>query len=213
MTKKYSVLPTTKWTAAHLYALDPKPLAMLMGALALMGLGDGLLVLADLGSSPWTVFAQGISLQAHIDIGWASFWISAAVMLLWIPLGLRAGLGTILNIIVIAIVLSLSVDNLPAPQQYLTKFAYASLGILFFGIGSALYLTCHLGAGPRDGLMVGLCYHFRCPVGIVRTIIEVMVCAFGFLLGGTMGIMTLIFALAVGWIVQYTLSFIRIYSA
>lgn len=210
MNKKYSVLPHTKWAAESLFSLAPKPLAMLLWALALMGLGDGLLVLANLGSSPWTVLAQGISLKANIGIGWASLWISMAVLLLWIPLKLRMGLGTILNIIVIALVLGITVEILPVADSLNLKLIYLIIGLLLFGIGSALYLTCHMGAGPRDGLMVGLCYRFHWKVGLVRTLIEVLVCIIGFLLGGTIGFATLFFALGVGWVVHFTLYFIRL---
>lgn len=212
MNEKYSVLPQTKWTAPSLFTIDPKPLAMLLCALTLIGVGDGLFVLANMGSSPWTVLAQGVSLQANISIGWASLWISGLVMLLWIPLRLRFGLGTILNILVIAFVLGLSVEQLPPAETFALKWVYLAIGLLLFGIGSALYLTCHMGAGPRDGLMVGLCYRFHWKVGLVRTLIEILVCVVGFFLGGTVGVATLLFALGVGWVVQVTLYFIRLFT-
>ncbi|MDU5801996.1 MAG: YitT family protein, partial [Haemophilus parainfluenzae] len=98
--KKARVIPHTSWAAKSLWSVEGKTMLMLLFALAILGIGDGLIVLANLGSSPWTVLSQGVALQAGVSIGWASFWISCLVMLAWIPLKLRFGLGTILNIIV-----------------------------------------------------------------------------------------------------------------
>ena len=100
--KKARVIPHTSWAAKSLWSVEGKTMSMLLFALAILGIGDGLIVLANLGSSPWTVLSQGVALQAKVSIGWSSFWISCLVMLAWIPLKLRLGLGTILNIIVIA---------------------------------------------------------------------------------------------------------------
>ena len=202
------VLPQTQWSATHLWGLERKPLSMLFFSLLLAGFGDGLLVLANLGSSPWTVLSQGVSVQTGISIGWTSFFISVIVMLLWFPLRLRMGLGTILNIILIAFALGVTVAFFPTPENYIAKGGYIFSGLILFGIGTALYLTCHMGAGPRDGLMVGLCQRFHWKIGIVRTSIEVFVCGLGYLLGGTVGITTLIFALGIGWIVEIALRII-----
>ena len=101
--KKARVIPHTSWAAKSLWSVEGKTMSMLLFALAILGIGDGLIVLANLGSSPWTVLSQGVALQADVSIGWASFGISCLVMLAWIPLKLRFGLGTILNIIVIEI--------------------------------------------------------------------------------------------------------------
>ncbi|PJG85755.1 YczE/YyaS/YitT family protein [Conservatibacter flavescens] len=210
MTAKQGVLPQTKWTAAHQWSLEWNSLQMLLFSLCLAGFGDGLLVLANLGSSPWTVLSQGISVQTGMSIGWASFLISVIVMLLWFPLRLKVGLGTILNIILIAFALGLTVAFLPAPTTYWGKGTYILCGLIAFGVGTALYLTCHMGAGPRDGLMVGLCHRFQLKVGIVRTSLEVLVCLLGYLLGGTVGISTLIFALCIGWIVEIVLRVIKL---
>lgn len=94
---------------------------------------------------------------------------------------------------------------MPKPTALLSRYFYLTVGILLFGIGSAFYLTCHQGAGPRDGLMVGLCQRFRLKVGMVRTTMEVSVCVLGFLLGGKLGIGTVLFAVSIGWVVQDTL--------
>ncbi|CAM3839007.1 YczE/YyaS/YitT family protein [Avibacterium volantium] len=206
MKNQFKVLPKTPWTAKNFWSVELQPLCVLILSLLILGLGEGLLLLSNLGSAPWTVLSQGIALQAGFSVGWASLLISALVMLMWLPLKLRVGLGTILNMLLVALALGISVAFLPAPSGILLRIGYAIIGILLFGIASAFYLTCHQGGGPRDGLMVGLCHRFHCKVGIVRTIMEVTVCVLGFMLGGTVGIGTLLFAFSIGWVVQATLS-------
>ncbi len=207
--KKAQVLPHTPWAAKSLWAFEPKSFSVLLLSLSVMGFGEALLLLSDLGSAPWTILSQGVALHGEFSVGWASWIISSIVMLAWFPLKLRPGLATVMNIFVIALFLGLTVYLLEKPTALYLRFTYAVVGILLFGIGNAFYLTCHQGPGPRDGLMVGLCYHFHWKIGIVRTSIEVLVCLFGYLLGGVLGIGTLMFALGIGWVVQYTLFFIR----
>ncbi|MDO5059004.1 MAG: YitT family protein [Neisseria sp.] len=206
MTKR--ILPLTPWAAKSRWSLEAKPFAMLAVSLALFGIGDGMLVHAALGSTPWTVLAQGIAKLSGLNLGVITLLISAAVMLLWIPLRQRPGLGTVMNMLVIAAVLGLFVRLVPAPAEtaWLLRALLCIGGILLIGIASALYLTCHLGAGPRDGLMVGLCQKTGWPVGWVRGALEISVCLIGWLLGGTLGIGTLLFAFGVGWVVQLSLS-------
>lgn len=203
--KKSRVIPHTQWAAPSLWAAKPNTLLVLLFALTTLGIGEGLLVLADLGSAPWTVLSQGLALQGEIGIGWASLAISVLVMLAWLPLRLKPGLGTLLNVIVIAFFLGLTTKVVSAPETLFSRMLFCTSGILLYGLGTALYLTCHLGSGPRDGLMVGLCQRFHWKVGIVRTSIEVTVCVLGFLLGGTVGLGTLIFAACIGWVVQFCL--------
>lgn len=200
--KKARVIPHTSWAATSLWSAKFKTLSVLFLALTILGVGDGLIVLSGLGSTPWTVLSQGVALQGEISIGWASFFISGVVMLAWLPLKLRFGLGTVLNIIVIAFFLGLTTKILPEPTALFSRIAFGVIGLFLYGLGTAFYLTCHLGAGPRDGLMVGICQRFQLKVGVVRTSIEIFVCVLGFLLGGTVGIGTLIFAAGIGWIVQ-----------
>ena len=169
-----------------------KSLAVLLIALMIIGLGEGLLLLSDLGSAPWTVLSQGIALKGCFSVGWASFLISGVVMLMWLPLKLKIGLGTVLNIIVIVFCFGLTT------RIFIFSQFVCCRGILLLGIGSAFYLTCHQGAGPRDGLMVGFCLHFRLNVGVVRTTMETLVCTFGVLL----------FALGIGWGSQFMLALI-----
>ncbi|QLB13651.1 hypothetical protein EV697_10596 [Bisgaardia hudsonensis] len=208
MKKDFRVLPRTIWTAKSLWKIELIPLIVLTIALSVLGIGEGLLLLSGLGSSPWTVFAQGIAIQTHISIGWVSLIISISVMLLWIPLKLKAGFGTLLNILFVALFLGLTAALVPAPTELISQFIYAITGIIILGIATVFYLTIHQGAGPRDGLMVGLCYKFRWKVGIVRTILEVTVCSLGYLLGGTVGIGTLLFAFGIGFVIQITLNII-----
>lgn len=208
MRHKFRVLPQTAWTATAFWALEWKPLSVLLMSLSVIGIGEGFLLLSNLGSAPWTVLSQGVSLQGGFSVGWASLIVSALVMLVWFPLKLKPGIGTLLNVLVIALWLGLTTAFLTPPQPLLMRILYAVIGILLFGIGSAFYLTCHQGAGPRDGLMVGLCHRFHWKVGVVRTIIEVSVCLLGFLLGGTVGLGTLLFAFSIGWLMQLTLSVI-----
>ncbi|EIJ67222.1 membrane protein YczE [Pasteurella bettyae] len=209
MSKMFSLLPQTRWTATSFWSLEAKSLGVLVFSLAIMGIGEGLLLLSNLGSSPWTILAQGIALQGHFSVGWASFIISILVMLAWIPLRLKVGIGTLFNVFIIALVLGMTVSLFSAPSALIGRFTFAIVGILCFGVGSSFYLTCHQGAGPRDGLMVGLCQHFHLRIGIVRTILEVSACILGFILGGTVGIGTLLFAFLIGWIVQFTVSMIN----
>ncbi len=200
------------WTAEHQWHLKPSALLMISIATILMGIGEGLLVLAHLGSSPWTVFSQGVALQTGLSIGTVVAIVSIIVLLLWIPLQLRFGLGTILNIFWIALFIDLTLKYIPAPEDLASRLLLMSIAILLFGISTTFYLSCHLGAGPRDGLMVGMCQKYGWRVGVVRTSIEVLVCILGFLLGGTVGISTLAFALGVGWIIQYTATLLSRYK-
>jgi len=127
--EKARVIPHTSWAAKSLWSVEGKTMSMLLFALAILGIGDGLIVLANFGSSPWTVLSQGVALQAKVSIGWSSFWISCLVMLAWIPLKLRFGLGTILNIIVIALA---SPQKLCQNQpHFLAEFYSVELGFCF----------------------------------------------------------------------------------
>lgn len=203
MSKK-SPIPKMPWSAEHQWQLKFSALTVISLATMLMGVGEGLLVLANLGSSPWTVFSQGIALQTGLSIGVVVAIVSVIVLLLWIPLKLRFGLGTLLNILFIALFIDITVHHIPPPQALGERLGVMILGLLLFGISTTFYLSCYLGAGPRDGLMVGICQRYGWKVGSVRTGIEVTVCLCGFFLGGTVGISTIAFALCVGWIIQYT---------
>lgn len=208
MKKKARVIPHTSWAATSLWTVQYKTISILLFALSILGIGDGLIVLSGLGSTPWTVLSQGIAIQTNFDIGWSSFLISCAVMLVWKPLKLRLGLGTLLNIIVIALFLGITTKILAPPTALFSRMIFCLIGILLYGFGTALYLTCHLGAGPRDGLMVGICQRFHLRINVVRTSLEISVCLLGFLLGGVVGLGTVLFATSIGGVVQFFLNII-----
>lgn len=208
MKKKARVIPHTSWAATSLWTVQYKTISILLFALSILGIGDGLIVLSGLGSTPWTVLSQGIAIQTNFDIGWSSFLISCAVMLVWKPLKLRLGLGTLLNIIIIALFLGITTKILTPPTALFSRMIFCLIGILLYGFGTALYLTCHLGAGPRDGLMVGICQRFHLRINVVRSSLEISVCLLGFLLGGVVGLGTVLFATSIGGVVQFFLNII-----
>ena len=166
--------------------------------LIIFGVGESLLVLSTLGNSPWVVLAEGISKQSNLNIGEATFLISIVVLLLWIPLKQKPGFGTLMNIIGIATALEIGLNTIPKPNQVILQYLYIFIGIGLVGAGSALYITCGLGTGPRDGLMTGLHYKTGVRVGRVRLAIEVIALSIGAMLGGTLGIGTALFALLIG---------------
>jgi uncharacterized protein len=170
----------------------------LLPGLWIFGTGEACLVHARLGNSPWTVLAQGVSKQTPLAIGTATIVISFAVLLAWIPLRQRPGLGTVLNAIVIGVAIDVMLPLLPGPGGIVARLAFVAAGIALVAAGSGFYLTARLGPGPRDGLMTGL--HFRTgrSLRLVRGLIEGAALVTGFLLGGRVGVGTVAFALLVG---------------
>jgi len=191
-------VPTMPWGAAHRWDLSGQRVLILFFGLAIFGLGDGLIVQSGLGNSPWSVLAQGLSLKTGLSIGAATLIVGALVLALWIPLRERPGFGTISNILVISLFIDIGTRIFPKQDSFLIGFIYVITGIALIGIGSALYITCGLGPGPRDGAMTGLHNRTGVRVGRVRLGIEVVVSLLGALLGGTLGIGTLLFALFIG---------------
>lgn len=191
-------IPVTPWRSASRWRARPSTLGVLILGLALFGTGEALLVVADLGNGPWTVFAQGLTVHTPMSIGLATFVLSVIVLLLWIPLRERPGLGTIANAVIIAGALQIGVQVIPSPSALWLRLLFVIGGIALIGLGSGLYLTTNLGPGPRDGWMTGLHVRFGWPVARVRTGIEVSVVVIGWLLGGTVGLGTVLFALFVG---------------
>jgi hypothetical protein len=173
--------------------------APLVGGLTAFGVGEGLLVQSQWGASPWTVFAQGIAKQASISIGWATAVISCAVLMLWVPLRERPGFGTVANVIIIAYVLDLTTTTVAVAHNPALKILYVVGAVALIGVGSAFYLTCGLGPGPRDGLMTSLHRHLHVSVVYVRLSIEVTILIVGWLLGGTVGVATAFFAATIGF--------------
>ena len=204
-------IPKNSWSSKKPLNFKPKikTLLFLIFGLFLFGLGETLLLASSAGVSPWTVLAQGISIHASISIGWSTFWLSLAVLLLWIPLKQKPGIGTILNVIIIALVFDYTLPYLPNPESYGFKVLQVIIGVLITGLGSGFYLIANLGPGPRDGLMTGVQRITKKPIALVRGTIEVGVVFFGWLLGGTAGLGTIIFALGIGPAVALGIYFVN----
>jgi uncharacterized membrane protein YczE len=197
--KPYKTVPATPWTATHRWDLSPSRVAILIFGLFIFGIGDSLLIVAELGNAPWSVLAQGIALRTPLSVGAATFLISGIVLALWIPLKEKPGFGTLANILVIATAIDIGIAFIPHPDLVALKLLYVLVGIALVGSGSALYITCGLGPGPRDGWMTSMHRRTGIPVGRVRMVIEVTVLILGALLGGTLGLGTALFALFIGY--------------
>ena len=197
---KIKKIPKVNWSSEKPYNLRPKfsTFFFLCFGLTLFGLGEGLLIVSFTGASPWSVLAQGISLNINLSIGTITLLISIAVLVLWIPLGLKPGMGTIFNALIIAFMIDLCIKFVPTPSNYTNQIFLAVLSVLAVGIGGGIYLISNLGAGPRDGLMIGLQKLTKLPIAAVRGTLEISVVSIGWYLGGTVGIGTLLFAFGIG---------------
>ena len=200
----------TPWRANTTWGLIVAPYAIqrmlvLIFGLMIFGVGEAFLVVTSLGNSPWVVLSEGISLNSNLNIGDSTFLVSVVVLLVWIPLRQKPGFGTLANIVVIAASIELGLLIIPTVENIYFKYFYVLFGIALVGIGSALYITCGLGTGPRDGLMTGLHYKTGVRVGRVRLAIEVVALSFGAFLGGSLGIGTALFALLIGQSVAISL--------
>ena len=193
-------IPAMPWSSPSPYNLRPRPLTLfyLNFGLVVFGLGEALLIASGAGVSPWTVFAQGIALNTGLSIGLSTMAVSFAILLLWIPLKQKPGIGTLLNALVIALMIDFSLTWLPFPVVPVWQFAQAAAGVLLVGLASGLYLAANLGPGPRDGLMTGLQAASGWPIATIRILIELSAVSMGWYLGGVVGIGTLLFALGVG---------------
>lgn len=199
-------LPVLRWTATSRWRAGPGTLVVLVVGLWLFGPGEAALVAAHLGNSPWTVLAQGVARHSPLSIGQATLAISAAVLLAWIPLRERPGLGTIANAVLIAVAIDFMLRVLPQPTARPLQLAEVVAAVALIGVGSALYLTTHLGPGPRDGWMTALHRRTGLPISRIRLALEVTSLAGGWLLGGRVGLGTLLFALLVGQALRIALT-------
>ena len=197
---KIKNIPKVNWSSEKPYNFRPKfsTFFFLCFGLTLFGLGEGLLIISLTGASPWSVLAQGISLNVNLSIGIITFLISIVVLILWIPLGQKPGMGTIFNALIIALMIDLCIKFVPVPSTYLHQLILAVVSVITVGIGGGIYLVANLGAGPRDGLMIGLQKVTNLPIAAVRVTLEVTVVSVGWYLGGTVGIGTLLFAFGIG---------------
>lgn len=193
-------VPNVSWSSE--FPLNTKPklstLIMLVIGLFLFGLGEAIIIGSGSGVSPWTVLAQGISSKTDISIGMATFLISIFILIFWVPLKQIPGIGTILNAIIIASAIDLTLGFIPKPELIYLKILQASFGILIVGIGSGIYLASNLGPGPRDGLMIGLQQKTNTSIPLIRTIIEITAVTVGWFLGGIVGIGTILFVFGIG---------------
>ena len=193
-------VPHTVWSSDTPLTLKPRfvTLLFLISGLWIFGTGEAILIDAGIGVSPWTVLAQGISKQADLTVGMATFAVSVLVLFLWIPLRETPGIGTILNAILIAMSIDVMAPFIPNQTDFIPQIIQALIGIILVGIGSALYLTANLGPGPRDGWMTGVQKKTNWPIGRVRVGIEIIVLSIGIALGGTFGLGTIMFAIGIG---------------
>ncbi len=197
---KIKKIPKVKWSSDKPYNFRPKfsTFFFLCFGLTLFGLGEGLLIVSFTGASPWSVLAQGISLNINLSIGTITLLISLAVLVLWIPLGQKPGMGTICNALIIAIMIDLCIKFVPTPSNYIHQLILAIISVITVGIGGGIYLVSNLGAGPRDGLMIGLQKLTKLPIAVVRAALEISAVSVGWYLGGTVGVGTLLFAFGIG---------------
>ena len=193
-------IPKTNWSSKKPLNLKPKISTLFFCCFGLMlfGLGEGLLIVSFTGASPWSVLAQGISLNVNLSVGMITLIISLCVLILWIPLGQKLGMATVLNALIIAAMIDLCIKFVPTPSNYYNQLILEIISVITVGIGGGIYLVANLGAGPRDGLMVGLQKKTNLPIALVRATIEITVVSIGWYLGGTVGIGTLLFAFGIG---------------
>jgi len=179
--------------------------AQLVAGLLLYGFTMALMVESGLGLDPWDVFHEGLTHHVPLTFGQVVIVVGAIVLLLWIPLKQRPGIGTVLNVLIIGLAADAGIALIPALDEMWARVALLVMGVVGNGLAGALYIGARLGAGPRDGVWVALVERTGLSVRLVRTGIEVTVLATGFLLGGTVGIGTALYALAIGPLVQFFL--------
>ncbi|WP_155374764.1 membrane protein YczE [Catellatospora vulcania] len=189
----------------------PRRLFQLLIGLIGYGVSISLMLRAHLGNQPWDVLHQGVALRAGLSVGTVLIIVGAAVLLCWIPLRQRPGIGTIANIVVIGLVVDVANQLLPEPSHVLARWAFMIGGIVLCGFASGLYIGANLGPGPRDGLMTGLAARTWSLRGW-RTLLEITVVAVGFALGGKAGLGTILYALAIGPLAQFFLPMLTVRS-
>ena len=193
-------IPKVSWSSEKPLNLRPKisTFLFLCLGLTLFGLGEGLLIVSFAGASPWSVLAQGISLNVDLSIGTITLFLSIGVLIFWLPSNQKPGIGTILNALIGAVMIDISIALIPTPENYISQLLLAFIAVLTVGLGGGIYLVANLGAGPRDGLMVGLQQKTNLPIAAVRAFLEITVVSIGWYLGGTVGVGTLLFAFGIG---------------
>ena len=157
-----------------------------------------MLIVSAVGASPWSVLAQGIYLNVGFSVGLITILISVVVLILWIPLNQKPGIGTILNALIIGFMIDVCIRFVPTPENFISQLFLAIIAVATVGLGGGIYLVANLGAGPRDGLMIGLQKKTNFPIAAVRAFLEISVMSIGWYMGGTVGIGTLLFAFGIG---------------
>jgi uncharacterized membrane protein YczE len=197
---KIKKIPVVPWSSDKPLNFKPKisTFFFLCFGLTLFGLGEGLLIVSASGASPWSVLAQGISSKSGFSVGLITLIISVSVLIFWIPLNQKPGIGTILNALIVAFMIDICIRYFPSPENFLSQTLLGAMAVLLTGLGGGIYLIANLGAGPRDGLMVGLQIKTSLPIAAVRAALEITVVCVGWYLGGTVGIGTLLFAFGIG---------------
>lgn len=184
-------------------------LARCAAGLFCFGAGIACFVHSDLGVPPWDVFHQGIAKITDLQLGTVIILVGIVLLLLWIPLRIRPGIGTIMNAVQIGLVENLMEDVLPDSRLIVARVAYLAAGMIFIAFGSGLYIGAELGSGPRDGLMIGLNKRFGVSIRLARTIVEIVVMVTGLFLGGHIGFGTFVFAFGIGPLVQIAIGALR----
>jgi uncharacterized membrane protein YczE len=194
--------PAEKATSLPFRYHWPRRLTQLQVGLLLYGLSMALMIRSRLGLDPWDVFHQGIAKRTHLSFGTVVIIVGAAVLLLWIPLRQRPGVGTISNVVVIGVSVDVFLWLLPPAHALWLRITLLITGVVLNGIATGMYIGARLGPGPRDGLMTGLVARTGRSVRLIRTVIEVAVLVTGFLLGGTVGVATVLYAVSIGPLTQ-----------
>ena len=197
---KIKNIPKIYWSSEKPLNLKPKisTFFFLCLGLTLFGLGEGLLIVSFAGASPWSVLAQGIALNVGLSVGIITILVSVAVLVLWLPLNQKPGIGTILNALIIGLMIDICIKFVQTPEDYISQLFLAIIAVLTVGLGGGIYLVANLGAGPRDGLMIGLQKKTNLPIATVRATLEITVMSIGWYLGGTVGVGTFLFAFGIG---------------
>jgi uncharacterized membrane protein YczE len=182
--------------------MSTKRLVSLYAGLVLFGVSVSLMLRADLGLDPWDVLHQGLSLRTGIRFGWVVIAVSVVVLLLWLPLRQRPGLGTLSNVVLVGLTAQATLAVLPEPHLLALRVAFLLVGIGVNGVATGLYIGAGLGPGPRDGLMTGLAARGH-SIRLVRTAIEASVLVVGWLLGGGVGVGTVLYAVSIGPVAQF----------
>ena len=205
-----SSVPLVSWSSIKPNNFKPKfkTFFFLCLGLFIFGLGESVLVVSDYGVTPWTVLAEGVAKKIDIGIGLSTFIISCIVLIFWLPLKLKPGFGTLMNILIIAMTMGGTIPFLYFLNDFFNGLFLSFLGTMLVGFGSGIYLIANLGPGTRDGLMTGISKKYNKPISLIRFTIEFCVVFFGWILGGTLGIGTIIFAIFIGPFVSLSLKIV-----